>query len=324
MLRSVEQVGTKTNKAKAELENARKQQDTFKRIEETELLNITSNDEAFQLALSETAQARFNHQQSIDWVYDADSYQETLKQDQFFNLDFEQDKNPLWQRIARSKAFSDQVYKTESAVSNRAVELIAWLKADSKELAQFPINIFTLALEKISRILAGAVRPGTLSGETPDKQQTEAGTLGFYLRNLEVNQALSRLDQLSKEVGYSATTESFADIDQIDGVIIRAYRMLKQEFEKQLQRAESVVEGLTLVERDLVDAPADYSHRYPDGLTKLTQLQKKVKFIVSLFDDVQDDADQLKDKINSEMQLGQFRLLNEQVSPLLESIKKNN
>lgn len=316
------QVGTKTNKAKAELESARKQQDIFKRIEETDLLKLTSSDEAFQVALSETAQARFNHQQSIDWVYDADRYQEALKQDQFFNLDFEQDQNPLWQRIARAKAFSDQVYKTESAVSNRAVELIAWLKADSKELAQFPINIFTLAFEKISRILAGAVRPGTLSGETPEQQQTEAGTLGFYLRNLEVNQALSRLEQLSKEVGYSATTESFADIEQIEGAIIRAYIMLKQEFEKQLQRAESVTEGLTLVERDLVDAPVDYSHHYPDGLTKLIQLQKKVKFIDSLFNDVQDDADQLKDKINSEMQLGQFRLLNEQVSPLLDSIKK--
>lgn len=316
------QVGTKTNKAKAELESARKQQDIFKRIEETDLLKLTSSDEAFQVALSETAQARFNHQQSIDWVYDADRYQEALKQDQFFNLDFEQDQNPLWQRIARAKAFSDQVYKTESAVSNRAVELIAWLKTDSKEFTQFPINIFTLALEKISRILAGAVRPGTISGETPDKQQTEAGTLGFYLRNLEVDQALSRLEQLSKEVGYSATTELFAEVEQIEGAIICAYRKLKQEFEKQLQRAELVTEGLTLVEHDLVDAPADYSHRYPDGLTKLARLQNKVKFIDNLFDDIQDDADQLKDKINSEMQLGQFRLLNEQVSPLLDNIKK--
>lgn len=315
-------VGTKTNKAKADLDRAKKQQYTFKHIEETVLLKLVSGDEAYQLALSETSQARFNHQQAVDWVYAADSYQETLKQDQFFNLDFEQDKNPLWQRIARAKAFSDQVYKTESAVSHRASELIALIKGDSSKLQQFPINIFTLSLDKISHILAGAVKPGTLSGGTSDKQQSEAGTLGYYLRNLEVDRALSRLEQLAKEVGYSSANEQFAEFELIEGSIISAYRDLKKEFEKQLQRAVSAKDGLTIVEQDLLNVPVDYSQQYPDGLTKLAQLQKKVKFVNNLFDNVQDDANQLKDKINSEMQLGQFRLLNEQVPPLLDDVKK--
>ena len=315
-------VGTKTNKAKAELDIAKKQQDTFKRIEETELLKLVSDDEDYQLALSEASQARFNHKQAVDWVYEADSYQETLTQVQFVNLDFEQDQNSLWQRIAKAKAFSDQVYKTESAVSNRAVELIALLKTDSKNLTQFPVNIFTLALDKISRILAGAVKPGTLSGETTDKQQSEAGTLGYYLRNLEVDQALSRLDQLAKEVGYSSDNERFVDFELIEGSIISAYRDLRKEFEKQLERAVSAKDGLKVVDQDLFNVPVDYSQQYPDGLTKLAQLQKKVKFVNNLFDDVQDDADHLKDKINNEMQLGQFRLLNDQVPPLLDDVKK--
>ncbi|WP_051368816.1 hypothetical protein [Psychromonas arctica] len=315
-------VGTKTNKAKAKLVSAKKYQDTFKRIEETDLIKLSSDENSYQLALSETSQARFNHQQAVDWVYDADKYKVTLKQDQFFNLDFELDKTPLWQRIARAKAFSDQVYKTESAISKRTTELIALIKKDNSTLIQFPINIFTLSLEKISHILAGAVKPGTMLGETADKQQSEAGTLGYYLRNLEVDRALSRLEQLAKEVGYSPDTELFSDIEQIDGAIISAYRMLKQEFEKQLLRATTAKEGIAIVERDLVNAPSDYAKLYPDGSIKLANLQKKVKHVDSLFDDVQDDANDLKDKINSEMQLGQFRLLNDQVPPLLDGVKK--
>lgn len=315
-------VGTKTNKAKAELKIAKDEQDTFKHIEVTELLKPEISDEAYQQALCKTSQARYNHQQVVEWVYEADRYQEVLKQDQFFNLDFEQDENPLWQRIAKAKAFSDQVYKTETAVSNRAAELIVLIKTDSHKLAQFPINIFTLALEKISRILAGAVKPGTLSGETVDKQQSEAGTLGYYLRNLEVDKALFRLEQLAKEVGYSSATKSFAELDQIDGSIICAYKDLKDEFEKQLQRAETATDGLALVESDLVNVPADYSQQYPDGLNKLMQLQKKVRFIGNLFDNIQDEADLIKDKINTDMQLGQFRLLSEQVPLILDDVKK--
>ena len=41
-----------------------------------------------------------------------------------------------------------------------------------------------------------------------------------------------------------------------------------------------------------------------------------------MFDDIQDEADSLKDRINSDLQLGQFKLLREQVPPLLADVKK--
>ncbi len=315
-------VGAKSNKAKAQLTQAQNEQATFKEIEETELKNLSPFEASYEDGLSRTAQARYSHQQLVDWVFDADGYQEVVKQEQFTNLDFEQDEFSLWQRIARAKAFSDQVYKTESAVSKRSVELISQIKKESHHLTQFPINLFTLALDKVSRILAGAVKPGTESGETPDKQQTEAGTLGFYLRNLEVDQALSRLEHLAKEVGYCSSTESFLDTEQVDGAIIGSYKKFKQEFEKQLQRAKDIKGDLTKVESDLVNVPEGYSQKYADAATKLQNLQKKVKHVDSLFDDIQDDANQLKDRINNEMQLGQFRLLSDQVMPLLHNASK--
>jgi len=315
-------VGAKTNLAIDKLKTAKQQEQVFTQTEETTLPGFSEHQAGYADELAASCQARFIHQESVSWVFDGDSYKQELSQKQFTNLDFEQDVIPLWQRIAKAKSFSDQVYKTELAVNTRVNELITDINANPESKTPFPRNIFTLALEKISRILAGAVRPGTEVGETPDKQQTEAGTLGFYLRNLDVDAALTRLDQLAKEVGYSTVSLQSTDIEHIDGAIVSTYRNLLVEFNKLKQRASDAEVGLKQVEEDLLDVPSDYSIQYSDGLSKRDNLVKKIKHIDSLFDNVQDDADQLKDRINSDLQLGQFRLMQEQVPPLLDDAKR--
>jgi archaellum component FlaC len=255
-------------------------------------------------------------------VYQSEGYQQELIQKQFAHLDFEQDDSALWKRIAKAKSFADQVYKIEKAVTTQTTLLINQITADEESKAPFPRNIFTLSLKKISRILAGAIRPGTLPGETPEKQHTVAGTLGFYLRNLDVEQALRRLEQLAQEVGYNLDTEQFLSLEDIDGAVISSYLDLKKEFLKQQTRSVEAVKGLAEVQSSLDNVPADFATQYPDGLTKLAQLNKKIKHVDSLFDNIQDDADLLKDRINSELQLGQFKLLREQVPPLLGEVKK--
>jgi hypothetical protein len=315
-------VGTKTHMARANLNEASSLQSEIKRLEETTLPSI--DDDWFDYAnhLATTSQARYAHQNSVEWVYQAEGYQQELQQKQFANLDFEQDSSPLWKRIAKAKSFADQVYKIEKAVTTQTTALITEIKSDAESKSPFPQNIFTLSLDKISRILAGAIRPGTLPGETPEKQHTEAGTLGFYLRNLDVEHALKRLEQLSLEVGYHIDSEQCLPLEDINGAVISSYVDLKAEFLKQHTRADEAVVGLEEVKQSLDNVPADFSSIYPDGLTKLEQLNKKVKYVAGLFDDIQDEADSLKDRINSDLQLGQFKLLREQVPPLLADVKK--
>ncbi|MFT7431931.1 MAG: archaellum component FlaC, partial [Colwellia sp.] len=316
------EVGAKTHMARAKLKDAFEYQSDIKRLEETTLPKVDGDWYEYANQLASTSQARYAHQDSVQWVYQSEGYQQELTQKQYAHLDFEQDDSPLWKRIAKAKSFADQVYKIEKAVTTQTAALINQIKADEESKVPFPRNIFTLSLEKISRILAGAIRPGTLPGATPAKQHTEAGTLGFYLRNLNVEQALIRLEQLAKEVGYNQDTEQFLSLEDIDGSVISSYLDLKKEFLKQQTRSVDAVNGLAEVQLSLDNVPADFATKYPDGLTKLEQLNKKIKHVDSLFDNIQDDANLLKDRINSELQLGQFKLLREQVPPLLSEVKK--
>ncbi|MGK0269438.1 MAG: archaellum component FlaC [Cocleimonas sp.] len=316
------EVGAKTHMARAKLKGAFEYQSDIKRLEETTLPKVVGNWYEYANQLASTSQARYAHQDSVQWVYQSEGYQQELTQKQYAHLDFEQDTSPLWKRIAKAKSFADQVYKIEKAVTTQTAALINQIKADEESKVPFPRNIFTLSLEKISRILAGAIRPGTLPGETPKKQHTEAGTLGFYLRNLNVEQALIRLEQLAKEVGYNQDTEQFLSLEDIDGSVITSYLDLKKEFLKQQTRSIEAVNGLAEVQSSLDNVPADFGTQYPDGLTKLEQLKKKIKHVDNMFDNIQDDADLLKDRINSELQIGQFKLLREQVPPLLSEVKK--
>lgn len=316
------EVGAKTHMARAKLKDALEYQSDIKRLEETTLPSIDGDWYEYANQLASTSQARYAHQKSVQWVYQAEGYQQELIQKQYAHLDFEQDDSPLWKRIAKAKSFADQVYKIEKAVTTQTATLISQIQADEDSKSPFPRNIFTLSLEKISRILAGAIRPGTLPGETPEKQHTEAGTLGFYLRNLDVEQALKRLEQLAKEVGYNLVSEQYSSLEDIDGSVVSSYLELKKEFLKQQTRSVDAVEGLAEVLLSLDNVSADFSTQYPDGLTKLEQLKKKIKHVDSMFDNIQDDADLLKDRINSELQLGQFKLLRDQVPPLLSEVKK--
>lgn len=314
-------VGAKTNTAIAKLKIAKEKEQVFTQVEEITLPSL-DDIQRYSDELASTCQARFVHQQAVAWVFESDNYKEELAKQQFTNLDFEQDLTPLWQRIAKAKAFADQVYQTEQAVTTRVAELISAIDGNSESQTPFPRNIFTLALEKIARVLSGAVRPGIEAGATQEKQQTEAGTLGYFLRNLDVSAALKRLDHLANEVGYSTVNQQTLDLENIDGAIISTYRELLAEFSKLKQRAVDAENGLQQVTNDLLDVPADYSTTYPDGLSKRDNLSKKIKHIDSLFDNVQDDANQLKDRVTADLQLGQFRSMLDQVPPLLDDARR--
>jgi len=236
-------------------------------------------------------------------------------------LDFEQDQKPLWERLAKAKAFADQVYQIEAKVSIRVTELITEIDSDNEAKPPFPRNLFTLSLQNIAHIFSAAIKPDAHHGETVAVQNAEAGTLSFYLRDLNVNQAIERLELLSKEVGFNPHSEKIEAINDIQGIIISQYRNLKSEFSKLIKQLADTKDTWQILVADLTDAPEDFWLGYADAKQKYESVEKKIKFADSLFDSVQEDADAIRGKLINDLRLGNFRGLQAQVPSLLDDVR---
>ena len=229
-------VGTKTNLAVTRLKKAKKYYQEIKQLEEVELPVLVDQWDSYRAKLVEVIQHRYSMKRDVDWVFQHEPYQGALQSRQFANLDFEQDQKPLWERLAKAKAFADQVYQIEAKVSARVTELITEIDSDNEAKPPFPRNLFTLSLQNIAHIFSAAIKPDAHHGETVAVQNAEEGTLSFYLRDLNVNQAIERLELLSKEVGFNPHSEKIEAINDIQGIIISQYRNLKSEFSKLIKQ----------------------------------------------------------------------------------------
>jgi len=312
--------GTKTNNAKAKLDDAK---DNLAKLEDLEhnQFPAAKNLEEQARVLTESAMHRLAILQNVNWVYDRDEFERSKPDENIRTLNFDDDNEPLWRRIQRAEHYIKFLYDQKdrivqfddlgNIVGGKVLDLQNEIRQSIENLPGFPDKLFTRSLDKIAHIITGAIGIGEKFGSTQNKQQTEAGTLGHALRDLRIADATNRLAQLADEVGIDIESRAELKFEEIDGQIISGFRRLKQSYEQisdSLLEAQSDLDKLSVV---LIDAPADF--KYPSDVKTLDQLLNMVLDIKETIEEIgEEDVERLRMQFDAPAKLGNFQpLMNE-------------
>ncbi|MEM7594873.1 MAG: hypothetical protein AAF383_25820 [Cyanobacteria bacterium P01_A01_bin.83] len=253
-----------------------------------------------------------------------DRYQALDFNDNIKTLNFEDDTKPLWSRIGRARLFAQKVREIETKIRDRIKSLQAEMRTEVQNIDYFPINLFTLSLEKIGNILDGALHTNTPQGSTGKKQQTESGTLGQYLKDLQVANANDKLDKLAQEVGIELDTNNEIPLADIDGQIAWGFRSLEKAYQQLNQRLSTTQSKLTKLRQILDNSPDNF--KYPEDISSVSDLLKKTSYIEDALATIQEeDAESLRDDstYDKPAKFGDFKpLMNTAVETLLKEPKR--
>jgi hypothetical protein len=287
-------IGTKTALAREKLTEAK---DCLKALKANEdsLSEVTEFERKKQRILT-SAQLRLKLITAVEFVFNQDLYNEFNKDDNVRTLDFRNDADPLWRRLRRADLFSDRILSISEKIGERIEFLQSTMKVMVKDLAHFPVQFFTLSLEKISHILDGAIHLKTPMGSTAKSQMSEASALGQCLKDLRIADAIDRLARLSREVGLNIEGASLSEIsfEQIDGYIVSGFRRSMQEFKSIQHNLDDAKSRLKTLEQQLKDVTTEDFH-YPQNIDSLEQLKLKATFIDESLEGIQEeDAEALR------------------------------
>uniref|UniRef100_B8HZR9 Uncharacterized protein n=1 Tax=Cyanothece sp. (strain PCC 7425 / ATCC 29141) TaxID=395961 RepID=B8HZR9_CYAP4 len=308
-------VGSKTSNAEGRLNQAR---DYLSALETAEA-NYTSSPNEDQLL--ESAKQRADLLNAVSYVYLDKDYKQLTNDENVRTLSFEDESVPLWKRVRRAEIFAEKTLRNKKRICSRIDKLPDEMKKDVRDLNlnHFPVHLFTWCLEKIRDILNGALpEEGTPQGSTARRQVTEPGTLGQYLRDLQVDNATTRLSQLAREVGIDLDSEAEADLEAIDGQIITGFRNLKQSYERLYTQKATLNQRLQKLVAKLQNSPTDFP--YPTDIPTLANFQKRIELLEDTLEGIKEDGvDNLQhdDALNNPSKLGNFQPLMQATQGLL-------
>jgi hypothetical protein len=309
--------GTKTSTAVAHLKTAKERLNQLN-IEEQTYRNLTDL-AAKRDQLIVCAQSRCEIIRLIDTVYNADEYK-NFREDNVKTLNLQNDDEPLWKRIKRADLFAKRVLAIQDEIHSQIQKLRETMKSQSATLDHFPIQVFTLSLEKINNILDGAIGVSTPLGSTAQQQMTDASALGQCLRDLRIADALNRLEGLSREVGLNITGSNIEEIqfEQIDGAIVSTFRSFKQGFSNLQADLANAETELQQINSTLKNAPANF--QYPPTLEPLQKLCQKPELIKDSLITIHDEeAEALREEpaFDRAAKQGNFQPLMQEIERLL-------
>ena len=284
--------GTKTLTANAAIKDSKQYISKLETLEVN--LDRSSSFDNQKSDLKYSAQIRLKLIQAVEKVYLRDRYQELNLHANIKTLNFEDDTKPLWSRIGRARLFAHKVREIENRIRDRIKSLQAEMRSEVKDLDYFPLNLFTLSLEKIGNILDGALHISMPQGSTGKKQQTEPGTLGQYLKDLQVANAIDKLDKLAQEVGIELDSNNEIPLADIEGHIIRGFRRLKKAYEQLNQRLLDIQNKLSELEQILNNPPDNF--KYPLDVANISTLVKQTSYIEDALATIkEEEAEDLRD-----------------------------
>jgi hypothetical protein len=309
--------GTKARTADGNLQTAKARLDQLKTEEQT-YRNLTDlNEKRDQLIVC--AKSRCEIIRLIDTVYNADEFK-NFREDNVKTLNLQNDDEPLWKRVKRAELFAKRVLAIKEEIHAQIQKLRQTMTSQSASLNHFPIQVFTLSLEKINNILDGAIGVSTPLGSTAQQQMIDASALGQCLKDLRIADALNRLEGLSREVGLNITGSNIEEVpfEQIDGAIVSTFRSFKQGFsnlQADLTNAETELQQISAA---LKNAPANF--QYPPTLEPLQKLCQKPELIQdSLITIQEEEADALREEpaFDRAAKQGNFHPLMQEIERLL-------
>ena len=311
-------VGTKTKRARQFLSDVQNSQSALELDENPTLFN-----DAFEevvIKLRKCARHRRNIISKVDFVYNRDHYRQTKHDDNLRTLNFDDDNQELWRRIRRAELFMEYVRQAEDRIRKRVEVLQKELRSSVSDT--FPIQLFTLSLEKIVHILDGALEAQPGNGETRFIQTTEPGTLHHYLRNLQASDVSATLDKLAAELGLDLRTGQIVPIEEIDGQIIRTFRALKKTHSEIRNGLDNQQEKLAAIKVQLSEAPEDFD--YPKEMPPLETLAMKPDFIRDELEETRtEEVDRLRKDHDAPARLGNFQPLMDKAVRLFDIPKRN-
>jgi len=285
--------GSKTVDAKGEIIKSKKYISQLETLEVN--LDPNSVSDKQKSDLKQSANLRREIIQALEKVYVRDHYNDIDFDENIKTLNFENNDifQPLWLKIGRAKLFAQKVTEVKNKICVRITSLQEEMRTETINLEYFPLHLFTLSLEKIGNILDGALHTSTPQGSTGKKQQTEPGTLGQYLKNLQVSDAYNTLAKLAEEVGVELNSHIEIPLENIEGFIIKGFLSLKKDFENLNKRLLNTKSQVTKLELILDNSPDNF--KYPSDISDFSNLVKQPSYIeVALASIQEEEAEDLR------------------------------
>lgn len=302
--------GSKTIDAKNRLQKA------AQLLDELDVVEATFNPDVNKIALG--ARLRTNAREVIRYVYDNGEYQRQASDENVKTLNFEDDTRPLWERVHRADLFAKQALEFKARICGQIDDVASEMEGSVKRWPRFPLALFTRSLAKIKNILEGALEIKEAQGTTQKLQVKEAGTLKWYLRDLKIAEAYTKLQQLAREVGLDSARAAPRKLEEIDGQIAVGFRDLQASYAQLHDRLQSQDLRVAALSCILADAPSDFE--YPKEIPAFDALQRFPEEIRSeLEESIFDDIETLFEEHDRPAQLGNFQPLMAAAKDLLRS-----
>jgi hypothetical protein len=224
----------------------------------------------------------------------------------------------LYQRIEQARLFAEYVEKAANHINHRIDALIGHIEADCTGLTYFPKSLFTLSLQTVKNILAGALQQQNDSATSKTEGKASSDTLLHYLRSLQLDKAAERLRLLGDEAGVnidSGVQQAFAEIT---GNILSAYRASKEKYENVTKYLSELQARSADAKRLLEPLPADYTT--PEHLQETAALQQKLVLISDAFEDLGETAKNEREKFREQARKGQFSAIRDSPGRLMSPL----
>ncbi len=309
--------GTETVEAYEQLKKARERFEQLKRSEEA-LVNELSLENQLN-HLPELFQGRAEVLTRVNRVKPQKAMQIQLGNTNTLSLD---DKSqPLFQRIEQARLFAEFVEKAAELIKKAVQTRIHDLESECAKLKHFPLALFTLSLQTITHILEGAFQQSNDSETSKTEGLASSETLLHFMRSLQLDKAAERMKLLAEEVGVNIESGQQQAFHEVIGHILSTFRQTKERFEKIQEQHQDLNNRCEQALKQLDPLPIDYPD--PEQPQRLAELQQKIVLLGDAFEDLNEQAQNERERFREQARKGQFNAIREIPERLLKPLQQH-
>ena len=243
----------------------------------------------------------------------------TVVMQNIHTLHLENKQQSLYERIEQARLFAESVEQAGSKISTRVQQLMKDISDESKGLMHFPIALYTLSLETVTKIIAGALEKKDDSTTAKAESMSSSETLLFYLRSLQLDKASERLNLLADEAGVDLCGGTVKPAPEVAGYIMSSYRKARVKFEEQHGRLDEYQSDAKKLIAQLDPLPQDYANAgHPAAVEAVLQ---NLIIIGDAFESLPDLAKVERERFAEQARRGQFSPIQEVHERLMSPIQ---